>query len=61
MNVIETDRLILRGWKFDAYIDMYEFDSDEKVNPNAGCSVVKDIEKIKDSLNLFISKNQYSV
>lgn len=36
---------------------MYEFNSDEKVNPNAGCSVVKDIEEIKNSLRLFISNN----
>jgi [ribosomal protein S5]-alanine N-acetyltransferase len=39
-------------------MDMYEFNSDEKVNPSAGCLVIKDIEKIKSSLNLFISKNQ---
>ena len=58
MNITETNRLILRGWKVDDYLDMYEFNSDEKVNPNAGCFVVKDIEKIKSSLNLYISKNQ---
>ena len=58
MNIIETNRLILRGWKVDDYLDMYEINSDEKVNPNAGCSVVKDISKIKNILNLYISKNQ---
>jgi [ribosomal protein S5]-alanine N-acetyltransferase len=58
LNIIETNRLIIRGWKIDDYLDMYEFNSDEKVNPNAGCSVVKDIDKIKSSLNLYISKNQ---
>jgi RimJ/RimL family protein N-acetyltransferase len=36
---------------------MYEFNSDEKVNPNAGCSVIKDIEKIKSSLKSLICKN----
>jgi len=58
LNIIETNRLILRGWKVEDYLDMYEIDSDEKVNPSAGCAVVKDIEKIKDSLNLIIPQNQ---
>lgn len=58
MNTIETNRLILRGWKVEDYLDMYEFNSDEKVNPSSGCSVVKDIDKIKNNLNLYISKNQ---
>ncbi|MDV3426212.1 MAG: GNAT family N-acetyltransferase [Bacillota bacterium] len=58
MNIIETNRLVLRGWKVEDYLDMYEINSDEKVNPSAGCVVVKDIEKIKDSLNLLIPQNQ---
>lgn len=58
MNRIETNRLILRGWEIDDYLDMYEINSDEKVNLSAGCAVVKDIEKIKDSLNLIIPQNQ---
>jgi [ribosomal protein S5]-alanine N-acetyltransferase len=57
LNIIETDRLIIRGWELDDCLDMYEFNSDEKVNPNAGCSVIKDIERIKNSLKSFISKN----
>lgn len=55
MNSIETNRLIIRSWEFDDYVDMYELNSDEKVNPNAGCSVVKDIEVIKNSLKLLVS------
>ena len=58
MNRIETNRLVLRGWKVEDYLDMYEIDSDEKVNLSAGCAVVKDIKKIKDSLNLLIPQNQ---
>lgn len=57
MNIADTDRLIIRGWQQDDYLDMYEFNSDEKVNPNAGCSVIKDMEKIKNSLESFISQN----
>lgn len=51
---IETNRLIIRSWKLDDYLDMYELNSDEKVNPSAGCSVIKDIEKIKNSLKSLI-------
>lgn len=58
MNIIETNRLVLRGWKVEDYLDMYEINCDEKVNLSAGCAVVKDIEKIKDSLNLLIPQNQ---
>lgn len=58
MKIIETYRLILRGWKVDDCSDMYEFNSDEKVNLNAGCPVVNDIEKIKSSLNKCIEANQ---
>lgn len=55
---LKTERLILRNWEGDNYLDMYKLYSDEKINPNAGCSVVKNIEKIKDNLNLCILKNQ---
>lgn len=55
MNGIETNRLIIRSWEFDDYVDMYELNSDEKVNPNAGCHIVKDIEVIKNSLKALVS------
>lgn len=58
MNTIETDRLILRNWCINDYLDMYELNSDEKVNPSAGCAVIKDVQKIKESLNLYISTGQ---
>lgn len=57
MNTIETDRLILRGWKADDYLDLYEYASDYRVNPNAGCSVVKDIEESKHIINLYILRD----
>ncbi|MCM0650265.1 GNAT family N-acetyltransferase [Clostridium swellfunianum] len=57
MNIFETNRLIIRCWELEDYRDMYELNSDEKVNPSAGCSVIKDIEKIKANLKLFISRN----
>lgn len=57
LNIIETDRLIIRNWRLEDYSDMYELNSDEKVNPNAGCSVVKEPEKIKNNLKLFIANS----
>lgn len=58
MNTIETDRLILRDWKIDDYLDFYEFASDERVAECAGYSTVKDIEESKNSIKLYISSNQ---
>ncbi|MGG7057353.1 GNAT family N-acetyltransferase [Clostridium tertium] len=58
MIFINSDRLIIRSWKFEDYKDMYEINSDEKVNLNAGCHIVDDIEVIKSKMNSFISNNQ---
>lgn len=55
---INSDRLIIRSWKFEDYKDMYEINSDEKVNLNAGCPIVDDIKVIKSKMNSFISNNQ---
>ena len=55
---VETHRLIIRDWDKNDLIDMYEINSDERVNPNAGCMVIKDIERIKKALDLFILKKQ---
>ena len=58
MNTIETDRLILRGWKEDDYIDFHEFVSDDRVGQSAGCQVIKDIEESKNSIKTYIICNQ---
>jgi RimJ/RimL family protein N-acetyltransferase len=58
LNIIESDRLIIRAWKAEDYLNLFELSSDEKVNPNAGCSVIKDIERIKSSLEVLIQNNQ---
>lgn len=58
MIFIDSDRLIIRSWKYEDYKDMYEINSDKKVNPNVGCSIVDDIEIIKSKMNSFISNNQ---
>jgi ribosomal-protein-alanine N-acetyltransferase len=58
LNTIETDRLILRGWKYDDYLDFHEFVSDDRVGQSAGCRVVKDIEESKNSIKTYILYNQ---
>lgn len=58
MNSIESDRLILRGWKTDDYLDFHEFISDEKVASCAGWFANKDIEKSKENIKIYISSNQ---
>lgn len=58
LNTIETDRLILREWKNDDYLDLHEFVSDDRVGENAGCPVVKDIEESKNIIKTYILYNQ---
>lgn len=57
MRKIETKRLIIRNWKLNDYLDIYELNSDEKVNPSAGCLVIKDMEKAKNMLNSLVNSN----
>lgn len=62
LNIIETERLILRSWRIDDYLDAYQINSDDKVNPYAGCPVIKDIEKIKSKINfLMLSDVSYAI
>lgn len=58
MNIIETDRLILRGWKEEDYLDLHEILSHEGVAINRGCAVVKDIETSKKIIDAYIKYNQ---
>lgn len=41
MKSIETERLILRKWCKDDYLDMYDYGSDDRVGPNAGGLYIK--------------------
>jgi len=58
LNTIETDRLILRGWKETDYLDLYEFISDDRVAQNAGYKAIKDIEASKNIIKTYILHNQ---
>lgn len=58
MNTIETDRLILRSWKEDDYLDFHEFASDDKVAEISGGRVVADMEESKNSIITYILYDQ---
>jgi len=58
LNCIETDRLILRGWKETDYLDLYEFISDDRVAQNAGYKAIKDVEASKNIIKTYIFHNQ---
>ncbi len=49
MNIIETERLILRPWREDDAEDLYKYACDPRVGPSAGWEVHKDVA---DSLNI---------
>lgn len=49
MNIIETQRLILRPWREEDAADLYQYAKDPRVGPSAGWEVHKDEE---DSLNI---------
>jgi len=58
LKTIETDRLILRGWEANDYLDLHEFLSDDRVAESRGCTVVKDIEESKNIIKTYILYNQ---
>lgn len=58
MITIDTDRLILRGWNEDDYLDFHEFMSDERVGQCAGTKIITDIEESKNCIRSYIKCNQ---
>lgn len=58
MKTLETERLILRGWNTEDYLNFYEYASDERVCHSAGCAITKSIEDSKRNIELYISSNQ---
>ena len=58
MKSIETERLILRKWCKDDYLDMYDYGSDDRVGPNAGWPVHKTIEDSKEIVDMFIDGDE---
>jgi [ribosomal protein S5]-alanine N-acetyltransferase len=57
MERLETERLIIREWREEDYLDLFEYASDERVGPNAGWPVHKDTEESKSIIKMFIKNN----
>ena len=58
MKILETDRLILRGWKESDLYDFYEYAKEPEVGPAAGWKPHEKIEESQRILNDFIKKQQ---
>ena len=56
--IIETERLILRGFKQSDLCDLYEYASVEGVGEMAGWNHHESIEKSKEILDMFINENK---
>lgn len=57
MEILTTDRLILRDWKETDSRDLYEYAKSELVGPNAGWPQHKNEEQSKDVIKMFIRNN----
>lgn len=58
MDLLITDRLILREWKETDSEDLYEYAKSELVGPNAGWSPHKNEEESKEIIKMFIKGNE---
>lgn len=58
MKTLETYRLILRNWRENDYLDLFEYARDDRVGPNAGWPVHKDAEESKSIIKMFIENNE---
>jgi len=54
MELVETERLILRSWSKSDYLDLHEYASDSRVGPNAGWPVHKNEEESKKIIEMFM-------
>lgn len=61
MTTLETERLILRQWKFSDSKDLFEYAKDPNVGPNAGWSPHEDEEESKNIIKMFIDNDEYAI
>jgi RimJ/RimL family protein N-acetyltransferase len=62
MEVLTTERLILRGWEESDSLDLYEYASNELVGPNAGWPAHKSHEESQSIIKMFIqSEDTYAI
>lgn len=57
MKTLETERLILRKWNEDDYLDLFEYACDNRVGPNAGWPVHKTVEESRSVIKSFIEND----
>ncbi|MFD3449482.1 GNAT family N-acetyltransferase [Microbacteriaceae bacterium 4G12] len=57
MEILVTDRLIVREWKETDSKDLYEYAKSELVGPNAGWPPHKNEEESKEIIKMFMSHN----
>lgn len=56
--ILETDRLVLRQWEKDDYLDLHEIVSDKRVAMYRGCEANKDIERSKRIIETYMKFNR---
>jgi len=57
MDILSTERLILREWTENDSSDLYEYAKSELVGPNAGWKPHKSEEESKEIIRMFINNN----
>ena len=57
MDILNTERLILREWRESDSCDLYEYDKSDLVGPNAGWKPHKSEDESKEIIKMFINNN----
>ena len=57
MNILNSERLILREWRESDSSDLYEYAKSDLVGPNAGWKPHKSEGESKDIIKMFIDNN----
>ena len=61
MDILNSERLILRAWKESDSSDLYEYAKSDLVGPNAGWKPHKSEEESKEIIKMFIANNIYAI
>lgn len=57
MDILNTERLILRQWRESDRFDLYEYAKSDLVGPNAGWKPHKSEDESKEIIKMFINNN----
>lgn len=61
MKGLYTERLILRPWREEDYLDLYEYAKTDLVGPRAGWMPHKDVEESKEIIKMLIADNSFAI